>query len=90
MRILVFWLAYVSCTTVSAGGLIGGTIKGVDSIIIESAAGLDSPDKDISKEAQSLRALSICQEKCSICFDGVDCDFDCVKRTCLNEGEIRK
>lgn len=89
-QFLVFIFACTSWITVSAGGLIGDVIQGIDSSIIENASGVDSPHQNISIEAQSLRALSICQEKCSICFDGIDCDFECVKKTCLNDSEILK
>jgi len=41
-------------------------------------------------EPQSIRALSICREKCTICFDGVDCDFECVRRICLRNVETQK
>lgn len=77
----------------TAGGLIGDIIRGVESDIIKDASTMDSahsPLKDNSEEATALRALSICQSKCSICFDGVDCDFECVKQTCLKEQGVKK
>lgn len=46
---------------------------------------------DIAKEiersvgAEKLqKATTICQNECSVCFDGVECDFSCVEKVCLN------
>lgn len=34
-------------------------------------------------EAELSKANNICQTKCTVCFDGVECNFNCVIDTCL-------
>ena len=36
-------------------------------------------------EAEKAKAEDICSEKCKVCHDGISCDFDCVRKTCLKE-----
>ena len=61
------------------------------SILIEAEKSISKMSAETQKmEVEINKAQSICQTKCSICFDGVDCDFECVKNVCLDDhGEAK-
>lgn len=46
--------------------------------------------KEVGNSTEIYKALSICQTKCAICFDGVSCDFECVQKACLDESGVIK
>jgi hypothetical protein len=37
--------------------------------------------QDASRE-EKVKALDICAKKCKICFDGIRCDPECVRKNC--------
>ncbi|WP_370308856.1 hypothetical protein [Sinimarinibacterium flocculans] len=53
-----------------------GIIDNAAREVSQSADGIEEFSKDATK------ATNICQLKCAICFDGIACDFDCVRESC--------
>lgn len=79
MRIATL-IGVLIASTVEAGGLIGD----IDRAILEDVQEkIDQSGVSAVKESQLDKATNICQEKCAVCFDGVACNFDCVKEACL-------
>ena len=60
------------------------------SILREASQDIKFMSSETKSSIKAYKAMSICQTKCSVCFDGLSCDFECVKKVCLNEsGEAK-
>lgn len=91
INVLLLLLVLLGTSKVSLGGAAQEQ-QGTEGTTI----GLSEDEKEIlgeavkpdATEAEKARAEDICSEKCKVCHDGISCDLDCARRTCLkNEND---
>lgn len=90
MKSKVLVLLFIAATP----GLARQPFNDIDKKILDAGKSIEHSFGKVGKEAERSveynKALSICQEKCPVCFDGISCDFDCAKKECINSPREEK
>lgn len=93
-KVLIIFFMLTICVEATAWESIGdinkNTLKDVGRAVDKAHGEMGDSDKDVSKAVELSigaekfhKANTICQNECSVCFDGVECDFSCVEKVCL-------